>query len=149
MLIAAKTISLVYYFILLFYICNQVIPNHNFTSVTIVIKNRKIVRKHEPYSWYFRFSLKYLGWPYRAYIKTAKNDNFCQELLSKSDFEAVLANFCCCDHRAKTSEEIQKIATDQKEYCKCSLCAIICWIAKIYPSINNSEKWLVTGILPT
>ena len=33
-----------------------------------------------------------------------------------------------------------------KEYRKCSLCVIICWIAKMYLSINNSEKWLVTGI---
>ena len=29
---------------------------------------------------------------------------------------------------------------------KCSLCVITYWIAKIYLSINNSEKWLVTGI---
>ena len=32
-----------------------------------------------------------MGWPYRAYIKTAKNGDFCEELLSKNDFEAVLA----------------------------------------------------------
>ena len=38
---------------------------------------------------------------------------------------------------------LQKIATDQKEYCKCSLCVIIWCMAKIYPSINGSEKWLV------
>ena len=63
--------------------------------------------------------------------------------------EAVLAIFCCYDHGAKASEAVQKIATDQKEYRKCSLCVIICWIAKIYLSINNSEKWLVTGIPPT
>ena len=48
------------------------------------------------------------------------------ELLSKNDFEAVLATFCCYDHGAKASEEVQKIATDQKEYRKCSLCVIIC-----------------------
>ena len=44
----------------------------------------------------------------------------------KNDFEAVLTTFCCYDHGAKASEEVQKIATDQKEYRKCSLCAIIC-----------------------
>ena len=29
------------------------------------------------------------------------------ELLSKNDFEAVLATFCCYDHGAKVSEEVQ------------------------------------------
>ena len=45
-----------------------------------------------------------------------KNGNFCEELLSENDFETVLATFCCCDHGAKVSEAVQKIATDQKEY---------------------------------
>ena len=49
----------------------------------------------------------------------------------------------------KMVPKLQKIAADQKEYRKCSLCVIICCIAKIYLSINNSEKWLVTGIPPT
>ena len=94
-------------------------------------------------------NVKYLGWPYRAYNKTAKNGNFCEKLLSENDFEAVLATFCCYDHAAKVSEAVQKISTDQKDYRKCSLWVIICWIAKIYLSINNSEKWLVTRIPPT
>ena len=67
-----------------------------------------------------------MGWPYRVYIKTAKNGDFCEELLSESDLEVVLATFCCCDHGAKTFEAVQKIATDQKEYRKCSSCVIIC-----------------------
>ena len=113
----------------------------------IVIRNKKIVRKHGSYRWYFRFNLKYLGCPYREYIKTAKN-GFCEELLSENDFEAVLATFCCYDYGAKASEAVQKIATDQKEYRKCSSCVIICWIAKIYLSINNSEKRLVTRTPP-
>ena len=116
---------------------------------TIVIRNGKIVWKHGPYCCYFPLNLKYPGWPYRAYIKTAKNGNCCEELLSENDIEAVLATFCCYDHSAKASEAVQKIATDQKEYRKCSSCVIICWIAKIYLSINNSEKWLVTRIPPT
>ena len=70
----------------------------------------------------------------------------------RSKNEAVLVTFCCYDHDAKVSEEVQKIATDQKEYLKCSWCVIICWTAKIklgtYQLIN-SEKWLVTGILLT
>ena len=43
------------------------------------------------------------------------------QLLSKNDFEAVLASFCCYDQGAKASEEVQKIATYHKEYRKCSL----------------------------
>ena len=54
-------------------------------------KNEAIVWKHGPYCWYVCLNLKYLGWPYRAYIKTAKNDDFCEELLSENDLEAVLA----------------------------------------------------------
>ena len=95
----------------------------------IVIRNGKIVWKHGPYCWYFSLNLKYLE--YKAYIKTAKNDDSCLELLSKNDFEAVFVAFCCYDHGAKASEEVQKIATYEKEYRKCSVCVIICWIAKI------------------
>ena len=69
--------------------------------------------------------MEYLTWPYRAYIKTTENDNFCEDLLSENDFEAVLTTFCCYDHGAKTSEAVQKITTDEKEYRKCSLCVII------------------------
>ena len=48
---------------------------------------------------------------YRECIKTAKNGGFCEELPSENDFEAVLAN---------ASEAVLKIATDQKDYHKCS-----------------------------
>ena len=114
----------------------------------IVITNGKIVWKHGPYCWHFCFNLKYLGWPYRAYIKTAKNGDFCEELLNENDFEAVLATFCCYDHGAKASEAVQKITTDQK---KVSQMLLLCYnlLPKIYISINNSEKWLITRIPPT
>ena len=58
--------------------------------------------------------------------KTTKNGGFCEELLSENDFEAVLSTFSCYDHGTNASEAVQKIATDQKEYHKCSLCVIIC-----------------------
>ena len=58
--------------------------------------------------------------------KTAKNGNFWEILLSENDFEVVLATFYCYDHGAKASEAVQKIATDQKDYRKCSSCVIIC-----------------------
>ena len=102
-----------------------------------------------PHCWYFHLNLRYLGWPYRAYIKTAKNGNYCEELLSEREFGVILATFCCCDHRTKASEAVQRIATDQKESRKCSSFVIICWIAKIYLSINNSEKWLQVTRIPS
>ena len=70
-----------------------------------------------------------MGWPYIKYIKTAKNGGFCEELLSKNDFEAVLTTFCCYDYGANVSEAVQKIGTDQKDYHKCSLlysCVMFC-----------------------
>ena len=39
--------------------------------------------------------------------------------------ETVLANICCYEHGVEASEAVQKIATAQKEYRKCSLCVII------------------------
>ena len=51
--------------------------------------------------------MKYLGWPYKEYIKTAKNRSFCVVLLSENDFEAVLANFCCYDYGANNLEAVQ------------------------------------------
>ena len=66
-----------------------------------------------------------MGWQYRIYVKTAKNGNFCEELLRENDFEAVSATLCCYDHGAKASEAVQKIPADQKEYQKSSLCVIV------------------------
>ena len=96
-----------------------------------------------PYCSYFHLNLKYLESLYIAYIKTAKNGSFCEELLNEKHFEAVLDITCCYNHGANTSEAVQKIDTDQEAYHKCSLCVIISWIAKMYLSINNSEKRLV------
>ena len=59
-------------------------------------------------------------WPYREYIKTAKNGGF------ENDFEAVLVTFCCYDYGVNASEAVQKIATDQKDNHKCSSCVIVC-----------------------
>ena len=72
----------------------------------------------------FCLNLRYPGWPYKAYIKTVKNGDFCAELLSENDTEAVLTTFCCYGHGAKASEPVQKIATDQKQYRKS--CVVIC-----------------------
>ena len=42
------------------------------------------------------------------------------DFLSEDDFEAVLATLCCCDYGTKSSEAVQKIATDYQDYCKSS-----------------------------
>ena len=34
---------------------------------------------------------------------------FCEELLSESDFVAVLVNFCCYNYGVNASEAVQKI----------------------------------------
>ena len=112
----------------------------------IVIRNWKIVWKHGPYCWYFRLNLKYLAWPYREYIKAARNCGFWEELLTENDFEAVLVTFCCRDHGGNASEAVQKIATDQV-YHKCSACVIVCWMTKIHHSITVKKVWLL-GHLP-
>ena len=70
-----------------------------------------------------------------------KKDEFSEELLSENDFNSFLAIFCCYDHGAKASAAVQK------EYRKCSLCIMICWIAKVYLSINNSENGWLQGYL--
>ena len=50
----------------------------------------------------------------------------CEKLLSENNFEAVLATFCCYKYGANASEAVQNIATDQKDYHKCSSCVIVC-----------------------
>ena len=47
-------------------------------------------------------------------------------MVNKNDFQAVSATFYCYDQGAKASEEVLKIAADQKEYRKCSLRVLIC-----------------------
>ena len=57
-------------------------------------------------------------------------------------FQGIFANFCY-DYGANASEAVQKIATDQRNYHKCSSCVITCWIAKIYQSITVKKDWLL------
>ena len=66
--------------------------------------------------------------------------SFSDEFLSENDFETVLVTFCYYDYGVKTSKE--KIATDQKDYQKCSLCVIVCCITKNIVS-NSKKDWLL------
>ena len=52
-------------------------------DLSIVIRNGKIVWKHGTYSLFFRSNLEYPGWPYREYIRKAKNSGFCENCLVK------------------------------------------------------------------
>ena len=73
----------------------------------------------------FCLNLKCLGWPYREYIKAAKNGGFCEVLLSGNDFETVLTTFFCYEYGVNASESLQKITSDQKDYHKCSSFVIV------------------------
>ena len=67
---------------------------------------------------------------------------FSEKIFSENDLEAVLATYCCYDYGVNVSAAVEKIAKDQKDYHKCSLCVIVYYTAKNI--INNSKKRLVT-----
>ena len=67
--------------------------------------------------------------PYKKYIKTAKNDGFCEELLSENDFEAVLVNFSCY------------------EYIIVPMLLRQCSETKI--STSQGDCWVYVGFMPT
>ena len=93
------------------------------------------------------FLVKHIRWSCREYIKKEENGSFCEELLGKNDFEAILATFCCDEYGPNPSEAVQKISADKKNYQKCSWCFVLFWIAK---NINPWQwKRLVTRTPPT
>ena len=71
------------------------------------------------------------------------NGDFCGKLLSEKDFEAVLGTFGCYDHGTNAYEAVQKIATDHKDYHKCSSCFVVCRIPKVCQSITVKKGWLL------
>ena len=73
----------------------------------------------------FSLELEIFGVTVPGIHQTAKNRGFCEELLCENNFEAVLATFCVYECGTKASHPVQKIATDQKFYHKCSLCVIV------------------------
>ena len=78
------------------------------------------------------------------YIRTAKMVDFSENFLSRNDFEDVLAIFFYYDHGSKASEAVEKIATGEKGYRKCSMCVIQVG-AKPHDIINNSKTgWLLS-----
>ena len=54
-----------------------------------------------------------------------------------------LAIFCCYDYGENASEAVGKIATDEKDYHKCSLCVIVYCIATAYHQITVKKGWLL------
>ena len=91
------------------------------TSIlTIVIRNEEVVWKQGP------LEHKISGVAVQNIHQNNKKQWVCEELLSENDFEAVLAAFCCYDYGADASEAVQKIASDNKDFHKCSSCVIVC-----------------------
>ena len=64
----------------------------------------------------FLLELKISGESVQRTYENNKNDGFCEELLNKNDFEAVLSTLFCYDNGANVFEAVQKIATDRKNY---------------------------------
>ena len=75
------------------------------------MRNRKIIWKHRPFLLIFWLEVELFGVAVQRIHKTAKNGNFCEELLGEIDFKTVLANFCCYGYGANASEAVQKIST--------------------------------------
>ena len=72
---------------------------------------------------------------------------FSGELRSENDLVLLvlwsrLTSQCCYDYGANASEAVQKIAIDQKDYRKCSLCVMVCCISKHIIS-NSKKSWLL------
>ena len=82
--------------------------------MNIVIRNEKLVSKHEPYCWQFCLNLKYLGWQYRKYIKTAKMVVFVMNCSVKMTLRLFFGQFLLLWLWCQSLETVQKIATDQK-----------------------------------
>ena len=80
------------------------------------------------------FAVTWNFWGGRTGItsKQQKMAAFSQELLSENDFETALATFCWYDYGVKAFEAVEKIATDQQCYHKCSICVIACCTTKAY-----------------
>ena len=100
-------------------------------SLSIVIRNGKIVRKRGP-NCYFHLNLKFLGGHAGNTSKQQKIVAFVRNYLVKMTLKTVLFTFGCYDYGTNASEAVQKTASNRKEYHKCSLCVTVCWIAKIY-----------------
>ena len=64
-----------------------------------------------------------------------------KEFLSENDTETVWLCFFCYDYGANTSAAVDKIAINQKNYHKCSLCFRVCSTGK--KNHHNKKDWLL------
>ena len=76
-------------------------------------------------------------------VQGIHQNTFCEDFLTEDDFEAVLAMFCNYDYGVNASETVEKMAIDQKNYRKCSLCVIVCCIATACHQYNSKNGWLL------
>ena len=98
----------------------------------------------------FSLDLEISGWPYREYIETAKNDGFCEEFLSKNDFEKWL--WGCFSHFLLLWLWCQRLwdsSEDRHRSKRLSQMLLVCYglLNSQNISVNNSEKRLVTYLL--
>ena len=57
---------------------------------------------------------------------------FCANFLSGNEFENALTIFYCFDYGKNKSDAVEKIAIDEHDYHKCSLCVIVNFITRSY-----------------
>ena len=74
----------------------------------------------------FLLQLKISGVAVEKYIKLAKMAAFSEDFHCGDNFDAVLAIFCYYGYGTSASEAVEKMATDEKDYRKCSFCFIVC-----------------------
>ena len=73
---------------------------------------------------------------------------FSLDFLSGDNAKAFLAIFCFYDYSANASEAVEKIATDEKDYHKCSMCMIVSnMMWQTLNNINKSKKDRLPGCI--
>ena len=82
-----------------------------------------------------------MGWSYREYISKTENGSFCDELLSRNDFEAISATFCCDEYGPNPSEAVQKITADKQNYHKAFVIILFISVEKVsYHDLSDIAK---------
>ena len=93
----------------------------------------------------FLLELKIFGESVQRTHENSKNDGFCEELLNKNDFEAVLSTLFCYDYGANVFGGSPEDRYRSKILSMANAPRALQFII----SIRNSEKGLVTWTPPT
>ena len=68
----------------------------------------------------FSLELELSGVALQGIYQSSKKRLLPVRILSEDKFDTVLATFCCYDYGANSSETVEKITTDEKDYQKSS-----------------------------